>query len=105
MDLKYLVCPYIQNGENVGVGKYATPNIDIIGSILHPWLQKWIASSEEECKLHEKLSGPKIIQIKSRKPQKVKCQCDSTTRKGCPLPWTEADAELKKQKNNGNHPL
>lgn len=22
--------------KNVGVGKYATPNIDIIGSILHP---------------------------------------------------------------------
>lgn len=38
------VCPYIHKGENVGVGKYATPNTDINEAILHPWLQKWIAS-------------------------------------------------------------
>lgn len=46
MDFKYSMYPYIPKGENVGVWKYTIPNIDINGAILHPRLQKWVASWE-----------------------------------------------------------
>lgn len=81
MDFKYCMYPYIPKGENVGVWKYTIPNIDINGAILHPRLQKWVASWEEEYRLHEQLSGPKICQIQVTK---AKCHCDYTTGKEWP---------------------